>query len=184
MSRRLLRITRSQQMALVDILVAYLRSSDVQEFVDISTDTTTTTGELLALVGETYEMTPDTFFMDKLRSLMPPKVLEESPDIPLMSLRALPAIRHIRRLADGFVGALNHEMPATQTELANTLWTFGELANGELERRLEHATKIAQDAIYAHPAPLTVKCEHNYPSQDATFQGRVVQVCSNCRLVL
>jgi hypothetical protein len=46
-----LRLTRSQQMALVDILVAYIRTDDAQEFVNVSADTTTTTGELLSLVA-------------------------------------------------------------------------------------------------------------------------------------
>lgn len=48
----ILRLTRSQQIALVDILIAYMRSDDVQEFVDISSEITTTPGELLRLVGE------------------------------------------------------------------------------------------------------------------------------------
>lgn len=50
------RMTRSQQMALVDILVAYLRSGDVQEFVDVLNDVTTTTGDLLQLLGDISEM--------------------------------------------------------------------------------------------------------------------------------
>ena len=51
-----LRLTRSQQMALVDILIAYMRSDDVQEFVDVAADVTTTPGELLRLVGDLREM--------------------------------------------------------------------------------------------------------------------------------
>lgn len=51
------RMTRSQQMALVDILVAYMRIDDEpQEFVDVSTDTTTTPGELLRLIGDMREL--------------------------------------------------------------------------------------------------------------------------------
>ena len=46
------RMSRSQQMALVDILIAYMRSNDVQEFVDVLTDTTTTPGDLLRIVGD------------------------------------------------------------------------------------------------------------------------------------
>ena len=46
------RLTRSQQMALVDILIAYMRSGDVQEFVDVTTDTTTTPGDILRIVGD------------------------------------------------------------------------------------------------------------------------------------
>jgi hypothetical protein len=52
----LLRMTRSQQMALIDILIAYMRSDDVQEFVDVSSDTTTTPGELLRLIGDIREL--------------------------------------------------------------------------------------------------------------------------------
>lgn len=39
-------------MALVDILIAYIRSDDVQQFVDVANDITTTPGELLRLVGD------------------------------------------------------------------------------------------------------------------------------------
>jgi hypothetical protein len=51
-----LRLSRSQQMALVDILIAYMRGDDVQEFVDVSTDTTTTVGDLLRIVGDLREL--------------------------------------------------------------------------------------------------------------------------------
>jgi hypothetical protein len=51
-----LRLTRSQQMALVDILVAYMRSDDVQEFVDVCADVTTTPGDLLRICGDVREM--------------------------------------------------------------------------------------------------------------------------------
>jgi hypothetical protein len=53
-----LRLTRSQQMALVDILVAYIRTDEAQEFVDLSTDTKTTTGELLSLVASVDRIEP------------------------------------------------------------------------------------------------------------------------------
>lgn len=43
-------------MALVDILIAYMRTSDVQEFVDVSTDTTTTPGDLLRIFGDLREL--------------------------------------------------------------------------------------------------------------------------------
>lgn len=52
----ILRLTRSQQMALVDILVAYIRTDEVQTFVDVSNDATTTTGELLSLVADVREL--------------------------------------------------------------------------------------------------------------------------------
>jgi hypothetical protein len=51
-----LRLTRSQQMALVDILISYIRSDDVQEFIDVTNEVTTTTGELLRLIGDVREL--------------------------------------------------------------------------------------------------------------------------------
>jgi hypothetical protein len=45
-----LRLTRSQHMALIDILVAYVRGDDAQTFIDCSAGTETTAGELLSLV--------------------------------------------------------------------------------------------------------------------------------------
>lgn len=52
-----LRLTRSQQMALLDLLIAYVRLPDeVQIFVDVTEDRTTTTGELLSLVASLREV--------------------------------------------------------------------------------------------------------------------------------
>ena len=52
-----LRITRSQQMALTDILSRYMQLQDeVQEFIDCGEDVTTTTGELLTLVMDMREI--------------------------------------------------------------------------------------------------------------------------------
>lgn len=51
-----LRLTRSQQMALIDILIAYIRTDEVQSFVDVGNDVTTTTGELLSLVADVREL--------------------------------------------------------------------------------------------------------------------------------
>jgi hypothetical protein len=46
------RLTRSQQMALVSILVHYAQLQDEpQNFVDVGNDVTTTTGELLTLIA-------------------------------------------------------------------------------------------------------------------------------------
>lgn len=50
------RLTRSQQMALVDILVAYMRSDEVQEFVDVVNNVTTTPGDLLRIVGDLRDL--------------------------------------------------------------------------------------------------------------------------------
>jgi hypothetical protein len=47
-----LRLTRSQQMALVDVLIAYVRNLELpQIFIDQADDVTTTSGELLRLVS-------------------------------------------------------------------------------------------------------------------------------------
>lgn len=47
----LLRLTRSQQMALIDVLIAYIRLPDEpQEFVDVVEDVTTSAGQLLHLI--------------------------------------------------------------------------------------------------------------------------------------
>jgi hypothetical protein len=56
--RVVLRLTRSQQMALADILLAYIRLDEPQEFVDCSSPecVTTTTADLLALVTDLREL--------------------------------------------------------------------------------------------------------------------------------
>lgn len=43
-------LTRSQQMALTEILATYMRTDEVQSFIDVLNDTETTTPELLRLV--------------------------------------------------------------------------------------------------------------------------------------
>lgn len=54
------RLTRSQQMALIDILVAYsMTDGYVQEFIDVSTGATTTPGDLLRIVGRLREPEED-----------------------------------------------------------------------------------------------------------------------------
>ncbi len=55
--RIMLRLSRSQQMALADILMTYMRlENQPQNFIDCSTGTTTTTGELLTLVTDLREL--------------------------------------------------------------------------------------------------------------------------------
>jgi len=53
-----LRITRSQQMALLDILITYSRLAECQLFVDCSSDppVETTLGDLIAVVGDLKEV--------------------------------------------------------------------------------------------------------------------------------
>jgi hypothetical protein len=53
-----LRLTRSQQMALTEIVLAYSRLEEPQEFVDCSSPdcVTTTTGELLTLLTDLREL--------------------------------------------------------------------------------------------------------------------------------
>lgn len=51
-----LRITRSQQMSLINILVAYARSDEPQSFIDVVNEVETTTGELLMLVSDVSQL--------------------------------------------------------------------------------------------------------------------------------
>jgi hypothetical protein len=144
---KIIRLTRSQEMALIEILVSYARSGDVQEFVDISTDTATTVSELLTLIAENRDMTPDRDFTAYLRRLMPPNVMEEFEGRTIPNKIAFPPIRPIKTIADIFTSQMERHMPATPTELSITLWTFGEVTQGELERRLVYSQKLAQDAL-------------------------------------
>ena len=53
MEEILVRLTRSQQMALLDVLITYVRLADEpQDFVDVLRDVTTGTGELLHLIAQ------------------------------------------------------------------------------------------------------------------------------------
>jgi hypothetical protein len=133
-----LRLTRSQQMALIEILVAYTRSGEPQEFVNVSNDpeTTTTVGDLLTMISEPHREPTNPALLSLLKGLMPLEVLQEYPPSPLMGMRSLPRIRAIRTAADSFAHHLRDQIPITMDELALTLWTFGELTNGMLERQL------------------------------------------------
>jgi hypothetical protein len=56
----LIRLTRSQQMALIDVLITYIRLADEpQEFVDVVEDVTTGTGQLLHLIAQAGTGTND-----------------------------------------------------------------------------------------------------------------------------
>lgn len=47
----MVKLTESQRMALVDILIVYIRLDEPQEFVDVVRNVTTKTGELLKLMA-------------------------------------------------------------------------------------------------------------------------------------
>jgi hypothetical protein len=56
MTTIVLRMTRSEQMALIDVLLEHVRDAEkTQVFVDCSTDTKTTTADLLQLVCDLRE---------------------------------------------------------------------------------------------------------------------------------
>lgn len=53
----ILRLTRSQQMALTSLVADYMRMDQATEvFIDVSSDVETTPGELLALVSDMKEI--------------------------------------------------------------------------------------------------------------------------------
>lgn len=57
MTTIVLRVTRSQQMALIDILIDYIRMPEhTEQFIDVANDVTTTPGELLSLVSSLQEV--------------------------------------------------------------------------------------------------------------------------------
>ena len=92
-------------------------------------------------------------FLERLRKIFPPK---ETPP-PDYSQPMMPTLHRepIREIARSFANSIEHDLPNDYRELEALLWTFGEILNGEMERRLAHATKIAQDLIAVGITPNT-----------------------------
>ena len=98
-------------------------------------------------------MTGITPFLERLRKIFPHKEIH-TPDY---SQKMMPTLNRepIREVARSFANAIEHDLPKDYHELEALLWTFGEILNGEMERRLAHATKIAQDLITVGLVPNT-----------------------------
>jgi hypothetical protein len=81
------------------------------------------------------------------------KMLPKVPEPTYDKLRLIPFQQQpIRRYADEFAMAMP-DMPKDREELQAALWVFGERIAGEMERRMNAALKLADDALATRAAP-------------------------------
>ena len=88
--------------------------------------------------SESLEPSP---LMKRLKEIMPKKPdPPESKDWKMSPFQLDP----IRRHAETFTAWIGDDLPQDHRELAALLWVFGEIMNGDMERRLNHAFKTAE----------------------------------------
>jgi hypothetical protein len=87
--------------------------------------------------------------MDKLSEMMPPQP-PPAPNAKMIAFQSSPIRAHAKAFA-----ASMPEMPKDHGELLAVLWVFGEQVSGDMERRMNYALKIANDAVgIAQPSPV------------------------------
>ena len=92
--------------------------------------------------------------MEKLKRAMPADQLprDSIERATLLGLSQQPILHH----AEAFVGFLGPARPVNDEEMVAPLWCFGERIAGDLEKRLNYMTKVAQDALAANPFPVQI----------------------------
>lgn len=93
--------------------------------------------------------------MKRLSEIMP----KENPLVGHAEGASLRIVQHpIRQSADAFTRWLDGEFPSDERELNALLWTFGEILCGDMEKRINCAMNIAEDAVSIGKVPnLTLK---------------------------
>jgi hypothetical protein len=71
----------------------------------------------------------------------------------------------IRAHAEQFA-AWMPELPTDHEEMKAALWVFGERIAGDMEKRMNHALKIADEAINLQGSPSLVILDHDYHAHD------------------
>lgn len=87
--------------------------------------------------------------MKRLAEIMPKKPEQPWDGKQMMRIELHP----IRQAADLFASWMGNErlLPANNEELLATLWTFGEILNGEMERMLNVSNRLQSDLLATMP---------------------------------
>ncbi len=96
--------------------------------------------------------------MKRLAEIMPKRAADKATDAPFgMRIEMHP----IRQSADAFISWLGDDLPADRNEMLATLWVFGEILNGEMERMLNSQIQRTNDLLDKMPftSPIIFKLE-------------------------
>lgn len=97
--------------------------------------------------------------MSRLSEIMPKK--SESLFAGKLRIKQYP----IRHSADAFLGWLGDDLPKTREEVHASLWVFGEMLCGDMEKQVNHSMKLVEDVISKHVNPIyVIKKEKNETS--------------------
>jgi hypothetical protein len=91
--------------------------------------------------------------MKRLAEIMPKSAAANATSVPL-SLKI--ELHPICQAAESFASYINDELPANSDELRAILWVFGEILNGEMERRLNYAIHAQNDLLNTLPLATNV----------------------------
>ena len=97
-------------------------------------------------------MMPDTrsLLMKRLAEIMPKKPETWNSVSSVMRVEMHP----IRQSAESFLSWLGDDLPADRNEMLATLWVFGEILNGEMERMLNVSNRLQSDLLNTMPFTL------------------------------
>jgi hypothetical protein len=85
--------------------------------------------------------------MKRLAEIMPKKPVPPQDDKLMMRIEMHP----IRQSAESFLSWLGDDLPADRNEMLATLWVFGEILNGEMERMLNVSNRLQSDLLRTMP---------------------------------
>ena len=92
--------------------------------------------------------------MKRLAEIMPKK--PEKPWEPWDGKSMMHIDLHpIRMSAASFASWIGDDLPADRNEMLATLWVFGEILNGEMERMLNVSNRLQSDLLATLPVPTT-----------------------------
>jgi len=88
--------------------------------------------------------------MQRLADIMPKKTDKPWDGKSMMHIEMHP----IRQSSEAFSLWLDNELPANKEEMIATLWVFGEILNGEMERMLNESNLLRGDLLRTTPFPI------------------------------
>jgi hypothetical protein len=90
--------------------------------------------------------------MKRLAEIMPKKPETWNSVSSVMRVEMHP----IRQSAESFLSWLGDDLPADRNEMLATLWVFGEILNGEMERILNESNRLCGGLLATMPISTTV----------------------------
>jgi hypothetical protein len=88
--------------------------------------------------------------MKRLAEIMPKRAADRATDAKF----GMPVELHpIRMSADSFASWIGDDLPADRNEMLATLWVFGEILDGEMERQMNTLMRLHGNLMDMMPIP-------------------------------